>query len=498
MAELCDLSATQVRCLIGRKAISPVELLESCLDRIERVNPAVNAVVALDVNGSKAAAEAAELAVLRGDDLGPLHGLPVGIKDLEETAGLATTWGSPLFRDHVPSQDAGIVARVRAAGGIVLGKTNTPEFGLGGNTRNAVYGATGNPFNAEKSCAGSSGGSAVALATGMAPLCTGSDTAGSLRNPAAFCGVVGFRPSPGLVPSERRALGWTPVSVLGPMGRTTADVAMLLSAIASDDGRDPLAYTMHRDTIRGAPRLYSQVSHIDLATVRAAISEDFGIALVASIVRRAFQSRIDACRSFFREAVPAHPDCSGGDESFAVLRAAAVLAGHLDRYRNHPEQCGPNLKANVEEGLGYSLADQARAHATQTRIYRTFEDFFRTYDVLITPAITVSPRPWRELYPVEIDGERTRSYFHWLAMAYYVSLVGHPAVSLPVGLDEIGMPFGIQIIGPRGGDVLLLQIAAALEEAFSDHPSLRRPVPDIAALRRAPPISSMDGFLGWE
>ena len=230
---LCDLPAVELRRLIGTRRISPVELLADCLKRIEAVNPAVNAVVAMDIEGASKAARDAEAAVMRGDRLGALHGLPIGVKDLNDTAGLRTTYGSPMFRDHVPEKDERIVAALRAAGGIILAKTNTPEFGTGGNTLNEVYGATGNAFDPALSCAGSSGGSGVALATSMLPLCTGSDTGGSLRKPASWSGVVGFRPTPGLVASERRRQGWSVLSVQGPMGRNVADTALLLSVMAS-------------------------------------------------------------------------------------------------------------------------------------------------------------------------------------------------------------------------------------------------------------------------
>ncbi len=230
MTEPCDLTAVEARRLIGTKQLAPSELLESCIGRIESVDHAVNAMVARDFDRARATARLADQAVVRGDALGPLHGLPIGIKDLEETGRLVTTHGSPIFRDYIPAEDERIVADARKAGAIVVGKTNTPEFGAGANTRNAVYGATGNPFDPSRSCAGSSGGSAVALATGMAPLCTGSDTGGSLRNPAAFCGIVGFRPTPGLVPSDKRGIGWTPLPVLGPMARTVGDTALLLAA----------------------------------------------------------------------------------------------------------------------------------------------------------------------------------------------------------------------------------------------------------------------------
>src|SRR6185312_15215138 len=240
----CDLSAIDARRLIGQKKLAPTELLASCIARIEAVDPAVNAMVARDFDRARVAAKAADEAVARGKHLPPLHGLPIGIKDLQETEGLRTTYGSVIFRDHVPTADERLVAAVRQAGAIVVGKTNTPEFGAGANTRNAVYGVTGNPFDPTKSAAGSSGGSAVALATGMTPICSGSDTGGSLRNPAAFSGIVGFRPSPGLVPSDRRPIGWTNLPVLGPMARTVADTCLLLGSIASGNSCDPLAATV--------------------------------------------------------------------------------------------------------------------------------------------------------------------------------------------------------------------------------------------------------------
>jgi amidase len=495
--EPCDLSALEARLLIGRKVLSPVDLLESCLRRVEAVNPAVNAMVVLDTDRARAAARAAEAAVMRGDHLGPLHGLPLGIKDNTEVAGLRTTYGSPIFRDFVPETDLGAVARVRSAGGVILGKTNVPEFSAGANTRNAVYGATGNPFDPTRSVAGSSGGSAAALATGMAPLCSGTDTGGSLRNPAAFCGVVGFRPSPGLVPSEKHGHGWSPLPVLGPMARNVPDTALLLSAMASDDAADPLAYTLHARPVRGEKALFHPVRQIDLSTLSLAFSEDFGVALVEETVRAAFRAVAAATSKLFRSSAEAHPDCTDGDMAFEVLRADEFLHTHLEKVRTRPNDVGPNIHANVEEGLRYTLADHARAAAAQTRIYRDFQRFFGEHDVLITPTITISPRPWRELYPAEIDGKPTRTYFHWLALAYYVTLTGHPAVSLPVGTDSKGMPFGLQIVGPRGGDAFVLGVAAALEEAFASDPALRRPVPDIAALRAAPPISGMEGFLGF-
>ncbi len=425
--EPCDMTAVEARRLIGTKRLAPTELLESCIARIEAVDHAVNAMVARDFDRARVAARAADAAVARGDALPTLHGLPIGIKDLLMTGGLRTTFGSTLFRDNVPSSDERIVAALRQAGAIVVGKTNTPEFGAGANTRNAVYGATGNPFDPEKSCAGSSGGSAVALATGMVPICQGSDTGGSLRNPAAFCGVVGFRPSPGLVPSDRRPHGWSGLSVVGPMGRTVADTALLLGAMIGDDACDPLATTVHGKTVRRAAD-FTPPAPIDLAGLRVALTTDFGFAPTERHVRAVFADKIGLFRHVFARAEDASPDCTDTDETFEILRAVGVLGAHAEKVRTTPDQVGPNVRANVAEGLRYTAEDVARAMTTQTTLYRRWQSFFADYDIILTPAITISPRSWRELFPADIDGRPTRTYFHWLAMAYAVTVVGHPAI----------------------------------------------------------------------
>ncbi len=497
MAEPCDLTAVEARTRIGRKQLSPVELLESCIARIEAIDHAVNAMVARDFAGARAAAKKAEQAVVRGEALQPLHGLPIGIKDLEEAAGLPTTWGSPIFRNHVSTEDESIVASVRRAGAIVLGKTNVPEWGAGANTRNTVYGACGNPFDPTKSAAGSSGGSAVALATGMVPLATGSDTGGSLRNPAAFCGIVGFRNTPGLVPSEKRPLGWSNLSVVGPMARTIPDTALLLSAMVSDDARDPLATTIHGQRVRRAEDFYP-VAPIDLSRLRVALTPDFGFAPTERHIAEVFAEKCGRFRHVFARADDATPDCTGADEAFEVLRAQGFLTAQLERVRTRPNEVGPNIHANVQEALRYSAEDTARAHAQQTAMYRRWQEFFKGYDIVLSPSITLSPRPWSELYPAEIDGKPTRTYFHWLALAYAVTLAGHPAISLPVGLDRNGMPFGLQIVGPRGGDALVLSVAAALESLLAGHGHTARPVPDLARLKAARPIRETPGFLGWD
>src|SRR5215475_6437739 len=312
--ELVALSSVELRRRIGTKEISPVELLEACLQQIKAINPAVNAVTAMGVKRARHEAKAAEAAARRGDDLPLLHGLPTGIKDLEETKDLLTTYGSPLYRYFVPSWDNVMVGRVRAAGAVVVGKTNVPEFGAGANSRNPVWGATGNPFNPELNPGGSSGGSAVALACDMLPVCTGSDTGGSLRIPAAMCGVVGFRPSPGVVPMDGRPLGWTPISVLGPMGRSVADLRLLFSAQIGMDDREPLAFPLDRIAIATA-------RPVDLGRLRMAFTEDFGQCPVSAEVRRVFRSRIAAMRHLFSTCDEVKFDFGEADRCFAVVRA---------------------------------------------------------------------------------------------------------------------------------------------------------------------------------
>lgn len=496
MTEPCDLSAVAARALIGAKKLSARELLDSCIRRMDAIDPAVNAMVARDDDKARKDAGVADEATARGDALGALHGLPIGIKDLENTAGLRTTYGSALYRDFVPKEDQLIVSSVRKAGGIVAGKTNTPEWGAGANTRNAVYGATGNPFDPSKSAAGSSGGSGVVLATNMVPLATGSDTGGSLRNPAAFNGIVGFRPTPGLVPSEKRQLGWSPLPVLGPMARNVPDLCLLLSAIVSDNGADPLATTIHGKTVR-RPEDFARPDTIDLASLKVALTPDFGFAPTERLIRDTFFDKTKAFSHLFQAAEETTPDCEGTDEVFEILRASNFLAAHLDKVRDTPDMVGPNVRANVEEGLRYSALDVTRAMKQQTVIYQRWQRFFEDYDVILSPAVTLSPRPWTELFPSEIDGKPTRTYFHWLAAAYAVTIVGHPAISLPVGLDRNGMPFGLQIVGPRGGDAKVLAVAAALEAALAGDPLTARPVPDLAKLAKARPLSESPNFMGF-
>jgi len=479
MSEICDLSAVELVNRIARRELSPLEVLDSCLGRIHTVNPTLNAIVASDEVAARTAAQEAEKAVLAGDKLGPLHGLPIGIKDLNDTAGLRTTYGSQLFADHVPEKDALTVARIRASGGIPCFKTNTPEYGAGANTRNFVYGATSNPFDPELTCAGSSGGSAVALATSMLPLCNGSDLGGSLRTPAAFCGVVGLRPTPGLVPREASLTAFAPLSVEGPMGRSVSDLALLLAAQAGGDPRDPLSRPLEGAAL-GTPQA------ADLGSLRAAFSEDLGFAPMDEQVLRLFRERSGAFRHLFAEAVDRDPEM-GEDPNrvFEVLRAVGFLAAHLDKVRQTPDKVGPNVTANVELGLTYSAEDVAWAEVRHTEIFRRFLAMMEEVDVLITPASAVQPFNKNEWYPREINGKPLQSYINWVAIAYGLTLTGHPVLCLPCGTDEKGLPFGIQVVGRRFEEAKLLSVGLALEQALAGIEGCGRPLPDITTLTRS-------------
>ena len=472
MSEACDLTAVEARRLIGTRALSPVELLDSCLRRVEATNPAINAIVAMDADAARKRAAAIGKAIGRGEDVGVLAGLPLGIKDLQATAGLRTTFGSLLYKDNVPAEDEFGVANLRKAGGIVLAKTNTPEFGAGANTTNRVYGATGNPFDATKTCAGSSGGSAAALALGQVPLATGSDYGGSLRTPAAFCGIAGFRPSPGLVPSVDRAAGLVPFGVLGPMGRTVADMHLLLRAQVTQDKRDMFSSG-------DVARIPDRLTGADLGRLRVAVSADLGCAPIDKDIARVFEERVGTFDHIFGETSRRAPDFSGVHEVFEVHRCVQFVAAHGERLAKSRELLDRNVIDNTERGLGLSLQDVSRAHIEQTKLYKRFLAFFGEVDVLICPAASVSPFPHGQLFVAEINGERMPTYMRWLAITYAPTMALACAAVLPCGLDQAGMPFGIQVVGPNGADAKVLEVAYALEQVLSANAATRRPVPGV-------------------
>ncbi|NYT37478.1 amidase [Allopusillimonas soli] len=489
--DLAVWSAVEMRQAIGNKEVSPVEVLEACIARIAAVNPYVNAMAACCLARARVEAKEAEAAVLRGEPLGLLHGLPVGVKDLEPTEGLLTTYGSPLFRGNIPAADGAVPRALRREGGIVVCKTNVPEYGAGANTRNDVWGATGNPFAPELICGGSSGGSAVALATDMLPVCSGSDTGGSLRIPAAYCGVVGYRPSPGLVPVERRSLGWTPISVSGPMGRTVGDTALQMAALAGFDTADPLSAPVDGHAFLG-------LQPADLGGLRVAYTEDFGspnapVSEVDHGIREAFREKIAAMRHLFRCCDEIHPAFTQADRCFDVVRAAGFVAQHAQAYERDPGSLGPNTRFNYELGASMTLADHVNAHVAQTELFRAFQAIYHDYDVILTPATSVSPFPWTQLAMMEINGKPLENYYRWLSLTYVVTLATNPAFSLPCGRDHKNMPFGMQVVGGFRQDSHLFGIALALESAWSRIDGLGRPRPEIRDLtdRPAPDFKSM-------
>lgn len=477
MSEPCDLSAAEARRLIGIKSLSPVELVKSCLKRIADVDPTLHAITAIDEERALAEASDAEAAVMASDaQLPVLHGLPVGIKDLEATAGLRTTRGSLVYADDVPATDDPVVANIRAAGGIVLCKTNTPEFGAGANTTNRVFGATGNPFDPSKTCAGSSGGSAVALATGMVALASGSDLGGSLRTPAAYCGVVGFRPSPGVVPDPLSTIALNPMGVLGPMGRTVDDTHLLLRGMLDFDPGDPFSSIDAFDA--GDP-----IAAADLASLRVAISVDLGIATVSMEVRQLFADRVKRFAQVFRSAERRDPPFADVHEAFGTLRALSYHAAYDELLDQERHRLGPNVIANTELGRQLTVAEISRAHRQQTRIYRDTIGFFREVDILIAPAAAVQPFPHSEPFVREIDGKAMPNYVRWLALAYGPTTALCCVCCIPCGVDGNGLPFGIQVVGAKGADSQVLAAAKALEQLFAADRSLARPLPDLSRLR---------------
>lgn len=476
MTEPCDLSATEARRRIGAKQLSPVELLNSCFGRIDAVNRQLNGIVAQDRDQAMIEARAAEQAVMLGKPLGALHGLPVGIKDMVDTAGLRTTYGSLVFKDQIPKADAGLVARLRKEGAIVQFKTNTPEWAAGGNTFNPVYGVSGNPFAPELTCGGSSGGSGIALATGMLPLAHGSDNAGSLRIPASFCGVVGMRPSAGLVPHERRVYAPALLSVEGPMGRGVRDTLLLLAALASDDARDPLAGHLDR-------QLHKDLPAADLSQLKVAFSADLGgFAPIDAHLRALLDQKAAALAPHFRAAASAAPDLRDADFVYETQRALVFVGTWQKRMQEMPGKWGPLVTGNYELGLKLTAMQIAQANVRWTEIYRGAVAFFNDHDLLITPTCGVSPWPKYEMYPRRIAGREMTNYIDWVRMTYGITVLNHPAISIPCGLDERGLPFGLQLVAPRGKDAFLLQAAMALEAVLEP-----RPAPDIQKLASLPP-----------
>ncbi len=446
--------------LLRTKQLSARDVLAAHLDQIDRVNPAVNAIVTLVPEQAIAAATRADEALARGNPIGPLHGLPIAHKDLQPTSGIRTTFGSPLFKDFVPAQGSLLVERIARAGAIVVGKTNTPEFGAGSQTFNTVFGATRNPYDLTKTCGGSTGGGAVALACGMLPIADGSDMGGSLRNPASFCNVVGLRPSPGRVPVWPSTIGWSTLSVEGPMARSVADAALLLSALAGPDPRSPIALA------ESGARFEAPLER-DFTGVRVAWWSDLG----GLPVDRRVSAQVNAQRTLFESlgciVEEAEPDFSDADEIFKTLRALAFVAGHGDTVRRHREMVKETIQWEVDRGRQLTVPDVARAEMKRTALYHQMRQFMERYEFFVLPVSQVPPFDVAQPYVTEIEGVAMETYIDWMKSCYYISVTGHPAIAVPAGFTIDQLPVGLQIVGRHQDDWGVLQLAHAYERTAS-------------------------------
>lgn len=445
--------------MVRAREVSARELLEAHLARIERVDPAVNAVVTVDAEGARAAADAADALLASGEPVGPLHGLPVAHKDTHATGGMRTTWGSPLHTDTVPLRDELVVARLRAAGAIRVGKTNVPEFAAGSHTFNPVFGVTHNPYRHGLSAGGSSGGAAAALAAGLVPVAEGSDMGGSLRNPAGFCNVVGLRPTPGRVPTWPAPIGWSQLSVQGPMGRTVADVALQLSVLAGPDPRVPISL--------GEPGAGFAAPLPDrLDGLRVAWAPDLGERVT---VDPAITAVLSASLGVFADlgavVEEACPDLDGADEVFGTLRAWLFESSFGELGRRHPDEVKESIRWNAELGARLTGPDLARAEIAHTKLYERVVEFFGRYDVLLAPTTQVLPFPVELEYPTEIAGVHQENYLEWMRSCTIISATGCPALSVPGGFTGDGLPVGLQVIGPPRADRRVLEVGHAFEQA---------------------------------
>jgi amidase len=452
-------TARELAAMIKSRAVSPVEVLEAHLAAIARVNPKLNAIVTLAADRAKEHARAVETAVMRGDRLGVLAGLPIAIKDITPTAGIRTTLGSPLYKDYVPDQDAEAVGRLKAAGAIVLAKTNTPEFAAGANTVNALFGATRNPWNPALSPAGSSGGSAVAVATGMVPIAQGTDFGGSIRIPAAFCGIVGIRPTPGLTPNHPTPLLWDPGQVHGPLARTAEDAALALDAMVGFSRLSPISV---------APPWSSALAEVE----RCKDVRGLRIAYASDIAAIGIDVEIDAiCRQAARQLQDAGAaveeiafDASDGRDPYLIWRGAWMVGRQFTRLAQL-EKFGENLKGNVKAGMNVTALDLAAAEHKRQEVFHRFQGLFERFDILLTPAAPVKPYPVEMNFPNEINGRKLDNYVDWIAPAFLITLVSLPAGSVPAGKTRDGLPVGLQIVAPRFEEPRILSVAKLVQQA---------------------------------
>ena len=455
---LCFKTATELAGLIRRREVSVREVMSAHLAQIEWVNPMVNAIPTLVAEQATAQAVEADEALARGASPGPLYGLPIAIKDLAETRGIRTTYGSSIYSEHVPEQDALFVRRLKAAGAIVIGKTNTPEFGAGSQTFNPVFGVTRNPYDLSRTCGGSSGGGAVALACGMIPIADGSDLGGSVRNPPSFNNVVGLRPSPGRIPRYPAEQPWDTLPVLGPMARTVRDAGLLLSVMAGPDPRDPLSIAEDAEQFRGP-------LNREFKGCRIAWSRDLGQFPVQKAVVDAFEKALPAFAELGCQVEEDHPDFSGAAEIFHVLRAQGFAAGRAKDLREHRHLMKDTVVWNIEQGLKLSGLDVARAQAQRGLLYHRVRAFFERYEFLVLPVSQVVPFPIEVEWPREINGVVMETYIDWMQSCSFITLTEHPALAVPCGFTREGLPVGLQIVGQHRGEMAVLQLGHAFEQA---------------------------------
>lgn len=466
--ELHYASAIEIAARIRAGKISAREVLELHLKRIEQTNPKVNAIITLVADQARAAAKAADEKQARREPLGPLHGLPVAHKDLANTKGIRTTMGSPFFKDNVPTEDDLPIARMRAAGAISIGKTNTPEFGAGSQTFNTLFGPTLNPYDTTKTCGGSSGGAAVALATGMIPIADGSDMGGSLRNPAAFCNVVGFRPSIGRVPMPNAPFKWSTMSTLGPMARSVADLALLLSVQAGP----------HPDAPNSLPEpgsVFAKPLERSFKGVRVAWFKDLNGNPFDPKVRAVVDGHKRTFESLGCIVEEAEPDFTGADFAFKTLRAWLSAANHSERMKTQRALYKDTIVREVEEGQRLTGADIARAEMLHGQVWRRVQQFLGRYEYFILPTTQTPAFDVKLPYLTEIAGVKFDNYIDWMRSCWFISIPANPAMSIPAGFTPEGLPVGLQIVGRHNLDFSVLQMGHAFEQATrvaQRHPAL--------------------------
>ncbi len=452
-------SARELARLIRAGSVSPVEVLEAHLAVIDEINPQLNAIVTLAAEQAREAARTAEIAVAQGAPLGALHGLPVAIKDVTPTAGIRTTFASSLFKDHVPTEDAEVVRRLKAAGAIVLAKTNTPEFACGANTNNALFGPTRNPWNPALSPAGSSGGSAVAVATGMVPIAQGTDFGCSIRIPAAFCGIVGIRPTPGLTPNYPMPLAWDPGQVHGALGRDAEDVALMLDSIVGFSSVSPISV---------APPWKSALEqverHMDASGLRVAYVADIAGIGVEAEIDTVCRDAAQGLRAAGAQVQEIAFDVSDGRDPYQTWRGVWMVGQQYENL-NALENFGQNLKGNIQAGLTLTAVNLAAAERKRQQVFHRFRALFERFDVLLTPAAPVKPFPLEMNFPSEINGRKFENYVDWIAPAFLITLVSLPAGSVPAGLTRDGLPVGMQIVAQRFEEPLILSVAKLIQRS---------------------------------